>query len=101
MHSNKLSRGEAICPPPIAADLHPYTDRCTVCTALVAWPRWCTPIGLCLGARWNRQTNRPQHHLMLPYGRGHNNNNILIQQRIHLYPTLTLYIQRLIDTKRK
>ena len=66
MHSNKLSRGEMIRPLPIAADLRPYTDRCTVCTALVAWPRWCMPIGPCLGARWNRQTDRSKHHLMPP-----------------------------------
>jgi len=33
---NKLSRGETICPPPIAADLRPYADGFAVHTALVA-----------------------------------------------------------------
>jgi len=33
---NKLSRGETICPPPIAADLRPCADGFAVHTALVA-----------------------------------------------------------------
>ena len=35
---NKLSRGETICPPPIAADLRPSADGSAVRTALAAWP---------------------------------------------------------------
>ena len=41
--SNELSSGETICPPPIAADLHPCAYGSAVRTALVAWPWRCAP----------------------------------------------------------
>jgi len=41
---NKLSRGETICPPPIAADLRPCADGSAVRAALVAYRAAVLPI---------------------------------------------------------
>jgi len=69
---NKLSRGETICPPPIAVDLHPCADGSAVRTAPVAWPRLCTPS--CPGGT-DRRTDGSRQCLMPPIRRGHNNTN--------------------------
>jgi len=72
---NKLSRGETICPPPIAADLHPCADGSAVRTALVASPRLSAPSWPGPGGTDRRTDGSRQCLMPPPYGGGHNNTN--------------------------